>query len=1219
MSWLDSFADESSIKNQTDSLGSESSPPQPSLMQGSLNAIFQGFDVGGIRMAATLHRPRRPLNGGEFPDQAQHDIDMQAHDENVARTIKLFTPDPETTGKGAQMLFNLMDVIPRTVAGGAIAGPAGAAVMAGGPQYESGKDEAIYNEHLDEITATKKAAIDAGVLGVGAVLPGGHIFKNFAADLVGTVSANVGLGMFARGANSKILADAGYLEQASQYKATDKTQVLADGVLSLAFFGGARLTKTAPQLVDAALVENQNNHLTTESAPGVPVDAKSSNIHQKTMQESLDQLINDKPVSVNTNIHEATFIKPDINAPIVSKGAMVHFDTVQSVAKNTGVNPNILLAQIDVESGGNVNARSSAGAEGVSQFMPFTALQYGVNVKDAASSIDGQGRYMASLLKMFNGDYRKALAGYNAGEGNVQKAVRKFGDNWLANLDKITSPKNATKTRNYVTKIMAKARTGTVAGDNLAIRSVDEPAQLRQQYNALKDSDGGRVLNTDLARELSPEYAADRSKSADVHEESSQFIKDLYAEKLAAPTPAEKLPIVFFTAGGTGAGKTTSLNIDAIKNTHTNAEIIYDTNMNKLGSAVNKIEQALDANRYVYIQYTYRDPVESLVMGALHRAMRMGRTVPLDAHADTHIGASSTIRELQQKYQNDERVKFVSVDNSLGKGNQQLSALDNLPQVTDNGLTERLNDALETEYQAGRISEKVYDATKGQYKSPVDTSRVQGDSRTDGAGINRQYDAQPQQSEVDSLIQPIKIDGGLTGSSSKAFTERGNSIDTNYAVIDAADLVTSHDNALNLNPNYPHKLQPRDRTRDASEAQISRIENSINPELLAESPKVSDGSPIIGSDGVVESGNARTIALRRAYETGKAEHYREWLKKNADRFGIDAEKLAGVKNPVLVRLRNSNVDRAEFARQANESAVTALSLTELAKSDAARLSSLDGMMANQDGSINFNASNTFVRRFMQEAVSPTEQNAMMSGDGRLSQQGEMRIRNAVFSKAYGDSNIVGMMLESTDANIKNILNGMLRAAPAVARLREMISEGGRYPIDISPDLVKAVREYSDMRKNGYSLEQYLAQQDMFDLSITPEMQKLITGLQENARSPKGIADFINSFVRAVDNLGDPRQADMLNAAPPKQQELVNNAVETMRTQQSGDSSADLFNTPELKSAKEVAELNPNLKVILEDGREVTATDAINMIDADLKNAENDSKSFAAAINCFLRT
>ena len=122
MSWFDSFADDASIKNQINQLGSESKAPEPDLMQGSMNAIFQGFDVGGIRMAATLHRPRRPLNGGEFPDQAQHDIDMQAHDENVARTIKLFTPDPETTGKGAMMLFNLMDVIPRTIAGGAWSG-----------------------------------------------------------------------------------------------------------------------------------------------------------------------------------------------------------------------------------------------------------------------------------------------------------------------------------------------------------------------------------------------------------------------------------------------------------------------------------------------------------------------------------------------------------------------------------------------------------------------------------------------------------------------------------------------------------------------------------------------------------------------------------------------------------------------------------------------------------------------------------------------------------------------------------------------------------------------------------------------------------------------------------------------------------------------------------------------------------------------------------------
>ena len=54
--------------------------------------------------------------------------------------------------------------------------------------------------------------------------------------------------------------------------------------------------------------------------------------------------------------------------------------------------------------------------------------------------------------------------------------------------------------------------------------------------------------------------------------------------------------------------------------------------------------------------------------------------------------------------------------------------------------------------------------------------------------------------------------------------------------------MTSHDNGLRQNPDFP-ELQPRDRGRAASEAQIAKIENGINPELLAESPKASDGAP----------------------------------------------------------------------------------------------------------------------------------------------------------------------------------------------------------------------------------------------------------------------------------------------------------------------------------------------------------------------------------------
>ena len=69
----------------------------------------------------------------------------------------------------------------------------------------------------------------------------------------------------------------------------------------------------------------------------------------------------------------------------------------------------------------------------------------------------------------------------------------------------------------------------------------------------------------------------------------------------------------------------------------------------------------------------------------------------------------------------------------------------------------------------------------------------------------------------------------------------------------------------------------------------------LEPDFLGESPKASEGAPIIGKDGIVESGNARVIALKRIYEQGhkNADKYKAWLAENADKFGLskaDIEK-----------------------------------------------------------------------------------------------------------------------------------------------------------------------------------------------------------------------------------------------------------------------------------------------------------------------------------------
>jgi hypothetical protein len=232
-----------------------------------------------------------------------------------------------------------------------------------------------------------------------------------------------------------------------------------------------------------------------------------------------------------------------------------------------------------------------------------------------------------------------------------------------------------------------------------------------REYMSQHDAEGGKVLNTDTARELSPEYRADRTQSAAVHEPASWIVKEMYARKLKeAPAEGEK-SYVLFTAGGTGAGKSSGLKV--LSGVKEEAQIIYDTNMNGLDSAASKIDKALAAGKDAHIVYTWRDPVDALVNGALPRAERMGRTVPITEHANTHVGAAKTIKELAKKYEGNPRVVLQVIDNSHGKNGARLGSIDQVPDLEYDSVLGKLNAALETERQAGRISDATYRGTAG--------------------------------------------------------------------------------------------------------------------------------------------------------------------------------------------------------------------------------------------------------------------------------------------------------------------------------------------------------------------------------------------------------------------------------------------------------------------------------------------------------------------------
>jgi hypothetical protein len=247
----------------------------------------------------------------------------------------------------------------------------------------------------------------------------------------------------------------------------------------------------------------------------------------------------------------------------------------------------------------------------------------------------------------------------------------------------------------------------------------------------------GKEINTDNVRELSRDYAPGGMEAEDgqtkaararwssaVHEPSSAFAKEIYRRDLKKPAAANERSLVIFTAGGAGAGKTSSIEgVPGLARAVEVAQIVYDTTLSSLKSSVERIAQALEAGKTVSIVFVYRDPIDALVGGALPRAERMGRTLPLDAFLETHAGSPAVLLKIAELYKNDKRVEIAVIDNSRGRGKSAVADLKFVGQAggkyAREELRARLARALEDAYEKGKrgekdgISETVYRAFKG--------------------------------------------------------------------------------------------------------------------------------------------------------------------------------------------------------------------------------------------------------------------------------------------------------------------------------------------------------------------------------------------------------------------------------------------------------------------------------------------------------------------------
>lgn len=208
-------------------------------------------------------------------------------DEAVAfrRSLKI---DTVTHGVAAQVIDSLASVIPQAV----LTGPVGVGVFSGigeaGEQIGQGKSASTAGE-LGAITGLSNA--------VGVAMPAAF-GKTLAQRIATGAASNVGIGAISDAAKHKVLADAGYHDQAEQYKWNSGQSRAIDAVLGAAFGGLAHwqavhetitVDSIKPSDVDAALTLNEARRI-DDSAPGIPKTAAAATAHADALQSAIDAL-----------------------------------------------------------------------------------------------------------------------------------------------------------------------------------------------------------------------------------------------------------------------------------------------------------------------------------------------------------------------------------------------------------------------------------------------------------------------------------------------------------------------------------------------------------------------------------------------------------------------------------------------------------------------------------------------------------------------------------------------------------------------------------------------------------------------------------------------------------------------------------------------------------------------------------------------------------------
>lgn len=418
--------------------------------------------------------------------------------------------------------------------------------------------------------------------------------------------------------------------------------------------------------------------------------------------------------------------------------------------------------------------------------------------------------------------------------------------------------------------------------------------------------------------------------------------------------------------------------------------------------------------------------------------------------------------------------------------------------------------------------DEIIDETQKTEQTTLDQSNETPVLNGDIAQVVRPEDSKssnkPKQVKEETIGNPdYKSKPQSVGRSTYIRTPDGDKIEGTYKVVSADDVLASHNEiTFSQTENFPTTesgttVNDRDYSKDRNaQGQVIEIASNFDSRAI-------NDTPIVDSNGIVISGNNRTMSRKLASTNKTDATYLEELSDKADMFGVDPESIKGIKNPMLVFEPKTNMPYttetfAKFNKATGKEKGPIEKAVEIAKTitDKAR---------RQIASIYENA--TKASDITSDSKNAKELKDVLIGNKIIDQkelpryfdvnknvftkEGVAFLENLLMGGALNEASLRALDAESMGDVRKKIIGSVVQLTRNSALGENSLADNISNAIEIS----------NKLKKSGLSLQEYVAQGNIFDDSVMSDTDFMVASALEDSNF-KGFLQNYNDNVGSMD-------------------------------------------------------------------------------------------------------